>query len=161
MEDSHSVHLSLPPTAGTPAASAEDAKVDESTEGEGAIPKQPEGSTVTNDEKEGVEEGNAFFGVFDGHGGKQSTQCISASTPTAAASLPRAMWLHSRGCCLTCTRSRPTSLTKFSSGSGVAKFTGTTIHKRLAALESYSASHGLFESTADEKLQKRVITRQL
>ncbi len=53
------------------------------------IPTQPAGSTVSNRNK--GEKENAFFGVFDGHG-----------------------------------------------GSAVAKFTGTTIHNRLASLESYS-----------------------
>lgn len=69
MEDSHSIHLSLPPITGTPAAAAA-----EETEGSDGIPKQPEGSTVTNDERQGQEEGNAFFGVFDGHGGELRCQ---------------------------------------------------------------------------------------
>lgn len=56
MEDSHSVHLYIPPPGG-------DAAIP-STE---TIPEQPAGSSVTNDST-GVE-GNAFFGVFDGHGG--------------------------------------------------------------------------------------------
>lgn len=76
MEDSHTVHLYLPP-GGSAAAPAKD------------IPTQPEGSTVTNDGEK--ERGLALAGVFDGHG-----------------------------------------------GSTVAKFSGTTLHTRLANLESYS-----------------------
>jgi protein phosphatase 2C family protein 2/3 len=55
MEDAHSLHLSLPPNenAGGLAVSKE-------------IPAQPEGSSLTNAEGE---DGPAFFGVFDGHGG--------------------------------------------------------------------------------------------
>lgn len=79
MEDSHSVHLALPPSD-TP-DSATDADDSE-------IPTQPAGSTVSNKNK--GEQENAFFGVFDGHG-----------------------------------------------GSAVAKFTGTTIHNRLAQLDAY------------------------
>jgi serine/threonine protein phosphatase PrpC len=56
MEDSHTIHLYLPP-AGSALSSPSTQK----------IPAQPAGSTVTND-GEG-KEGNAFFGVFDGHGG--------------------------------------------------------------------------------------------
>ncbi|BEI90186.1 uncharacterized protein CcaverHIS019_0302560 [Cutaneotrichosporon cavernicola] len=77
MEDSHSVHLYLPP-GGSDAPPAED------------ITEQPAGSTVTNDGKE--EKGLALFAVFDGHG-----------------------------------------------GSTVAKFSGTTLHTRLANLDSYKA----------------------
>lgn len=78
MEDSHSLHLNLPPSETT-----------EGTKSEGEeIPAQPAGCTFTSYEGE---EGPAFFGVFDGHG-----------------------------------------------GSAVAKFTGSTIHSRLAALDSYS-----------------------
>jgi len=80
MEDSHTVHLYLPPapTGSTPKSPAKD------------IPEQPVGSTVTNDDPEA--DGPALFGVFDGHG-----------------------------------------------GSSVAKFSGTTLHSRLAALDSYKA----------------------
>ncbi|KAK4684189.1 protein phosphatase PTC2/3, partial [Tremellales sp. Uapishka_1] len=79
MEDSHSIHLYLP--AGTP-------KLPSSSTTK--IPEQPQGSTVTNNEED--EDGNAFAGVFDGHG-----------------------------------------------GSAVAKFTGTTIHSRLASLDAYKS----------------------
>ncbi|GMK58205.1 hypothetical protein CspeluHIS016_0502370 [Cutaneotrichosporon spelunceum] len=76
MEDSHSVHLYLPP-GGSDATPSE------------SIPEQPVGSTVSND---GTEKGPALFAVFDGHG-----------------------------------------------GSTVAKFSGTTLHTRLANLDSYKA----------------------
>lgn len=77
MEDSHTVHLYLPPGGSTLPPSAQ------------VIPEQPAGSTVSND---GVDErGPALAGVFDGHG-----------------------------------------------GSTVAKFTGTTLHTRLANLDAYS-----------------------
>lgn len=82
MEDSHSVHLFLPPSDTPDSNSASD---------DSSIPTQPAGSTVTNRNK--GEKENAFFGVFDGHG-----------------------------------------------GSAVAKFTGTTIHNRLAQLDAYSQS---------------------
>lgn len=78
MEDSHSVHLFLPPSSKDP---VQKPAVD--------IPEQPAGSTVTNNNEE--EDGNAFIAVFDGHG-----------------------------------------------GSAVAKFSGTTVHSRLAGLEAYS-----------------------
>ncbi|KAL1405210.1 Protein phosphatase 2C 2 [Vanrija albida] len=78
MEDSHSVHLYLPPGGSTAPPSAQ------------AIPEQPAGSTVSND---GVDErGPALAGVFDGHG-----------------------------------------------GSTVAKFTGTTLHTRIANLDAYKS----------------------
>jgi protein phosphatase 2C family protein 2/3 len=80
MEDSHSVHLFLPPKGDKSATPNKPAT---------NIPAQPAGSTVTNDNN--GTDGNAFIGVFDGHG-----------------------------------------------GAAVAKFTGTTIHDRLAALEAYS-----------------------
>lgn len=73
MEDAHSLHLSLPPSPSTPTTKT--------------APEQPQGSSMSNAEGE---DGPAFFGVFDGHG-----------------------------------------------GSAVAKFTGSTIHSRLAALDSY------------------------
>lgn len=78
MEDSHSIHLYLPPNASgvTPDTS---------------IPEQPAGSTVTNNNV--GQDANALMCVFDGHG-----------------------------------------------GSTVAKFAGTTLHKRLQALEAYSES---------------------
>jgi protein phosphatase 2C family protein 2/3 len=76
MEDSHTVHLYLPPGGST-------ATPDKN------IPEQPAGSTVTNDGE--PEKGLALAGVFDGHG-----------------------------------------------GSTVAKFTGSTLHTRLANLEAYS-----------------------
>lgn len=78
MEDSHSVHLYMPPPGSKDFVPSNE-----------EIPTQPTGSTVTNDST-GDEDGNAFFGVFDGHG-----------------------------------------------GSTVAKFTGTTMHKRLLELDSY------------------------
>jgi serine/threonine protein phosphatase PrpC len=78
MEDSHSIHLSLPPSTGAASPAAED------TEGTDGIPKQPEGSTVTNDEREGQEEGNAFFGVFDGHGGELRSGVCSCRRSSAA-----------------------------------------------------------------------------
>lgn len=77
MEDAHSLHLSLPPGAEHGAKN-------------NSAPEQPAGSSMTNVEGD---DGPAFFGVFDGHG-----------------------------------------------GSAVAKFTGTTIHERLASLDSYSQS---------------------
>lgn len=80
MEDSHSLHLSLPPSS-TPHPEKSTVKGVE-------WPEQPQGCTMSNIETE--EEGPAYFGVFDGHG-----------------------------------------------GSAVAKYTGTTIHNRLAALDSY------------------------
>lgn len=82
MEDSHSVHLFLPPADETPSSSSTQSP---------PIPEQPAGSTVTNEHIDA--NGPALFGVFDGHG-----------------------------------------------GSNVAKYTGTTFHTRLAALEAYSAS---------------------
>jgi len=78
MEDSHTVHLYLPPGGST--ATPDD-----------SIPEQPAGSTVSNDG--GQEKGPALAGVFDGHG-----------------------------------------------GATVAKFTGSTLHTRLANLEAYSSS---------------------
>lgn len=78
MEDSHSVHLYLPPGGGTNEPSED-------------IPEQPAGSTVSNDG--GEQKGVAMAAVFDGHG-----------------------------------------------GSTVAKFSGTTLHTRLASLDSYSES---------------------
>lgn len=78
MEDAHSLHLSLPIAS----------SIEGKTEPTGA-PEQPQGSSMTN---YAGEDGPAFFGVFDGHG-----------------------------------------------GSAVAKFTGTTIHSRLAALDSYKS----------------------
>lgn len=77
MEDSHTVHLYLPPGGST--ASPVD-----------AIAEQPVGSTVTNAGDQ--ERGPALIGVFDGHG-----------------------------------------------GSSVAKFSGTTLHTRLANSDAYSA----------------------
>jgi hypothetical protein len=56
MEDAHSLHLSLPPTSGA----------EQGSKG-GSAPEQPAGSSMTNVEGE---DGPAFFGVFDGHGGK-------------------------------------------------------------------------------------------
>lgn len=76
MEDSHSVHLYLPPGGGTNEPSED-------------IPEQPAGSTVSNEG--GEDKGVAMAAVFDGHG-----------------------------------------------GSTVAKFSGTTLHTRLASLDSYS-----------------------
>ena len=57
MEDSHTVHLYLPPgpVGYTSKSPAKDIKV------------QPQGCTVTNDDPD--EDGPALFGVFDGHGG--------------------------------------------------------------------------------------------
>ena len=81
MEDSHSVHLYLPPTSGNSPIP--------STSSSSDIPPQPAGCTVTNDDVDS--DGNALICVFDGHG-----------------------------------------------GSTVAKFTGTTLHSRLAALNAYS-----------------------
>lgn len=92
MEDSHSVHLYMPPPGGEAAKPSNE-----------EIPTQPAGSTVTNDST-GVE-GNALFGVFDGHG-----------------------------------------------GSSVAKFTGTTIHKRLSELDSYRC--GDYEGALKETFLK-------
>jgi len=83
MEDSHSVHLYLPP------ASSKSPTKPSSPSSSSDIPTQPAGSTVTNDEID--TDGNALICVFDGHG-----------------------------------------------GSTVAKFTGTTLHSRLAALDAYS-----------------------
>lgn len=80
MEDSHSVHLFLPPPGST-ITSSKPSRV--------PIPEQPAGSVVTNDQED--LEGNALICVFDGHG-----------------------------------------------GSSVAKYAGTTIHTRLAALDNYS-----------------------
>ncbi|KAL7423596.1 Protein phosphatase 2C 2 [Cryptotrichosporon argae] len=76
MEDSHTVHLYLPPGGSDKPPSA------------AAIPEQPVGSTVTNDGTD--EDANALIGVFDGHG-----------------------------------------------GSTVAKFAGTTMHKRLSTLDAF------------------------
>jgi protein phosphatase 2C family protein 2/3 len=55
MEDAHSLHLSLPPSSGT----------DQGNKASSA-PEQPVGSSMTNVEGD---DGPAFFGVFDGHGG--------------------------------------------------------------------------------------------
>lgn len=85
MEDSHSVHLYLPPAS---ESSTKTSPSSSSTE----IPAQPAGCTVTNDEVDS--DGNALICVFDGHG-----------------------------------------------GSTVAKFSGTTLHTRLAALDAYSESY--------------------
>ena len=82
MEDSHSVHLYLPPTDVASSPVQPEGGIND-------IPIQPAGSTVTNDSPSA--DGNALIGVFDGHG-----------------------------------------------GSSVAKFTGTTLHTRLAGLDSYS-----------------------
>ncbi len=82
MEDSHSVHLYLPP-------SSESSNKSPSSSSPSDIPPQPVGCTVTNDDIDA--DGNALICVFDGHG-----------------------------------------------GSTVAKFSGTTVHSRLAALDAYS-----------------------
>lgn len=62
MEDSHTVHLYLPPgdqgyTSKSPAK---------------GIKAQPVGCTLTNDDE--GEEGPALFGVFDGHGGSSAAK---------------------------------------------------------------------------------------
>ena len=77
MEDSHSVHLFLPP-------GCSDAPPVQ------PIPEQPSGSSVTNAGDQ--ERGPVLAAVFDGHG-----------------------------------------------GTSVAKFAGTTLHSRLANLDSFSA----------------------
>lgn len=92
MEDSHSVHLYMPPPGGDPPVPSSE-----------SIPEQPAGSSVTNDSTD--VEGNAFFGVFDGHG-----------------------------------------------GSSVAKFTGRTIHTRLADLDAYSECNHLHH--ADDRKRR-------
>lgn len=103
MEDSHTVHLYLPPApaGSSPKSPAKD------------IPEQPVGSTVTNDDPEA--DGPALFGVFDGHG-----------------------------------------------GSSVAKFSGTTLHSRLAALDSYSKCPDDFTArrfAVADSMQRLGITR--
>lgn len=82
MEDAHSVHLYMP----SPKSSS--APIEPSSE---TIPEQPTGSTVTNNSPDN-QDGNALFGVFDGHG-----------------------------------------------GSTVAKFAGTTLHKRLSDSDAYKS----------------------
>jgi protein phosphatase 2C family protein 2/3 len=99
MEDSHSVHLFLPLPGEAPAVPSNE-----------EIPEQPAGSTVTNDSK-GVD-GNALFGVFDGHG-----------------------------------------------GSTVAKFTGTSLHKRLIELDSYSAWSAFVQGVSADR-QRTGTTRR-
>lgn len=66
MEDSHTVHLHMPPPDSEAASAPKDADSALSTLSAN-IPVQPAGSTVSNDKVE--ETGNALFGVFDGHGG--------------------------------------------------------------------------------------------
>lgn len=98
MEDSHSVHLFMPLPGEAPAVPSKE-----------EIPEQPAGSTVTNDST-GVD-GNALFGVFDGHG-----------------------------------------------GSTVAKFTGTSLHKRLLELDSYSACTSITRRSSADR-QRTATTR--
>lgn len=62
MEDSHTVHLYLPPAdAGYVAKHPAD-----------NIKQQPAGCTVSNDDED--DEGPALFGVFDGHGGSSAAK---------------------------------------------------------------------------------------
>lgn len=72
MEDSHTVHLYLPP-GGSDATPASD------------IPEQPLGSTVTNDGTE--ERANALAGVFDGHGGSAVAKFAGTTLHTRLANL--------------------------------------------------------------------------
>lgn len=73
MEDSHTVHAYLPPGSATPS------KTDTS------IPEQPQGSTVTNND-DGTD-GNALFGVFDGHGGSSVAKFAGTTMHTRLAGL--------------------------------------------------------------------------
>ncbi|ORY32193.1 phosphatase 2C-like domain-containing protein [Naematelia encephala] len=75
MEDSHSVHLYLPPV--TPDRHSKPSTVE--------IPEQPAGSTVTNDDEE--EDGNALIGVFDGHGGSAVAKYTGTTFHTRLAEL--------------------------------------------------------------------------
>jgi protein phosphatase 2C family protein 2/3 len=68
MEDAHSIHLHLPPSTSASSSSKSNTDTDnDSFTNPSEIPVQPAGSTVTNDAI--GEDGNALFGVFDGHGG--------------------------------------------------------------------------------------------
>jgi protein phosphatase 2C family protein 2/3 len=70
MEDSHTVHLYLPPgSAGYSAKSPAD-----------NIKVQPPGCTVTNDDE--GEDGPALFGVFDGHGGSSAAKFAGTTMHT-------------------------------------------------------------------------------
>ena len=77
MEDSHSVHLYLPPSddAASPDASSSE-----------PIPTQPQGSTVTNNAP--GKTGPAFFGVFDGHGGSTVAKFAGTTLHERIAELP-------------------------------------------------------------------------
>ncbi|RXK37355.1 PP2Cc protein phosphatase [Tremella mesenterica] len=78
MEDSHSVHLYLPPAdGGAPPVQPEGGIND--------IPIQPAGSTVTNDSVES--EGPALLGVFDGHGGSTVAKFTGTTFHTRLAGL--------------------------------------------------------------------------
>lgn len=70
MEDSHTVHLYLPP-----ASSGYNAKSPAK-----GIKAQPAGCTVTNDDE--GEEGPALFGVFDGHGGSSAAKFAGTTMHT-------------------------------------------------------------------------------
>lgn len=82
MEDSHTVHAYLPPGSATPS------KTDTS------IPEQPQGSTVTNND-DGTD-GNALFGVFDGHGGSSVAKFAGTTMHTRLAGLDEYCTFRSR-----------------------------------------------------------------
>ena len=78
MEDSHSVHLYLPPTSGK-------AKTSFTSSPSPNIPAQPAGSTVTNDDVDS--DGNALICVFDGHGGSAVAQFAGTTLHSRLATL--------------------------------------------------------------------------
>ena len=79
MEDSHSIHLFLPPTSVSRPPEEAKAPADE-------IQEQPAGSTVTNNSL-GID-GPAFFGVFDGHGGSTVAKFAGTTLHSRLADLP-------------------------------------------------------------------------
>ncbi|ORX34096.1 phosphatase 2C-domain-containing protein [Kockovaella imperatae] len=80
MEDSHSVHLYLPSSAASQPPS------DSSSSSSETIPTQPPGSTVTNASI--GQDGPAFFGVFDGHGGSSAAKFAGTTLHQRLADLP-------------------------------------------------------------------------
>lgn len=93
MEDSHTVHLHLPP----PDAQASSAPKDQDSALSTAsndIPVQPAGSTVSSDQQD--QQGNALFGVFDGHGGSTVAKFTGSTLHT------RLQGLESYSTCCIC-----------------------------------------------------------
>lgn len=84
MEDSHTVHLLMPPPEAEVSSAPKDDDSALSTLSSD-IPVQPAGSTVSNDSPE--QTGNALFGVFDGHGGSAVAKFTGSTLHTRLQSL--------------------------------------------------------------------------